>query len=266
MSNPYAPLEMPDFREGASVDGEPVATMNDLAELRRFFLDTIGLRIQELVFNNGAIVPGSGSGGVVMPSDLYNQVALHTKSIYHTYLGDAALGTNFPVFTSQAEADDFHFLDSMTSVITNFGTTNQDTSKIRMAGLTSKKIVRRWVLVTVTSTVPTTTTSYNYCETVLNFTLNADKVSYATTLDYSRWLNNPCPSNPLVSGASSDNVNWATDLRQIPTKSPDQHFVGQINLDLVLSDINIALGPQPTITKEQILLPFSMGYYALAVR
>lgn len=256
MSSPYAPLELPNFREGAFIENEPIATVRDLEDLRRFLLDMVGQRVQELVFNNGTVVVGGSAGSGVLPSDLWNHVAIKEKPIHQAGSGDALLGASFQVFQSSSE---FLFYDT-NPVILNFGLGNQDTSQIRQAGFVESSYTFRGV-----KPVFGQSGVYRWWQIDVHAELNADKVSYSVRLDYQRWNTDPAPSGVLdpITGISG----WNQDISIVTENghAPDYISVNQLNTTTARNDIFAQTGNYNP-TAQQLISPFSLGYYALAVK
>lgn len=232
MGDLYAPLHNPDFQEGASIEGDSIATLNDLADLRRFLLDLLGSRIQELVFNNGSVIPSGGAENVTPVTALNNKISIFMAPIRLSYLDATyADGVAIPV-------------DISTWTLASSPVQSAD---IRQAAFTQSTFVNRVV-------GGPTGGPYTYGEITTRFELQADKKSYLVKFDLKIWMNNP---------ANAANGEVFTDTRLTFSATPDDTMVNQTRLTTVLDRIT---SKRPNSNIYRGALRFDTAYYALAVK
>lgn len=206
MSDLYASLSQPNFRDGAFIDGVPAATQDDVTELKRLLMDQVGVRIMELVFNNG------GVGGAVNPSPspvsgLRNKVAHFRKDIGVRGCLNELVGGSIPVLSSTT---DWQFADGANVLGGALPTPTLDNLVSKRLSMTSD--TRRWLRLTGHPW-----TIQAYVEMTLKFSINPDGYTVTAKVDRKVWTPPNFPFKKLSGGsyiADDEKIGgWLRDTR-----------------------------------------------------
>ena len=198
MPDIYASLSQPNFRDGAFIDGVPAATQDDLIELKRLLMDQVGLRVMELVFNNGGV--GGASNPTPAPvSGLRDKVSHFRKDIGVRGCLNELVGGAVPVISA---VSDWQFSDGANV----FGGSLPDPTlgNIVMKRLSMAADTRRWLRLNSHPWVIKA-----YVEMTLKFHINPDGYTVGAKVDRKVWTPPNFPFRKLVNGA------WVEDAEKM---------------------------------------------------
>ena len=230
MGDLFVPLTNADLHQGANINGDLLATENDLADLRRFILDALANRIQELVFNNGALVTGQGTQNTVPITSLTGKISTFQKDVNFTftdarYPADAGTGFMLP-----QSVDLSGWLMNGVAVLA---------ADIHSAGMTNASQIQRYAFGSVVA------------EIKANLILQADLASWLLKFDFRAWS-----PNTLVTSDELNDVNLPVAAAPTFTQANYAALAPIINELTTLGATNIWLP----------FFRFSTAYFAMAVK